>query len=367
MKVGFLINPIAGMGGRVGLKGTDGVLDEAIRRGAKPVSEERAKKALEDVTLKKTKFLTSSNEMGEEILKERKIPNVKVIHFVKGKSSSRDTKQTSKKFLKEKVDLVLFCGGDGTARDVYSIVGDKVPILGIPAGVKMHSSVFAVSPQAAGEILMAFAEGKAAIGDGDVMDIDEDAFRKNRVSARLYGVAKTPLFGDLIQAGKLSFAGSGEEESKKGITKFASEFLHDDELVILGSGSTVASVAEKLGVEKTLLGVDVLKGGKIVAKDVNENQLLEILKNEKKIQLLVSPIGAQGFIFGRGNQQLSPKVLKKVGLKNIIILATPEKIASFDYLRVDTGDEKLDKELSGSRQVVCGYRMAARKEVVGGA
>ncbi len=364
VKIGFLVNPVAGMGGRVGLKGTDGVIEEARKRGATPIAGERAKKAL-SVVPQKTKILTSSQEMGEGILNELSFGEVTVVHSFKGHSYSKDTKESCRKFLEKGVDLIVFCGGDGTARDVYSVVGDSVPILGIPAGVKMHSSVFAVSPRAAGEVLAAFLNGHTRLGDGDVMDIDEDAFRKNVPRAKLYGVARVPQLAGHLQAGKMSFAGVDETRAKRDLARFAAEFLHDDELVILGSGSTVAAVADALGVENTLLGVDVVKGGALLMKDANEKQLLKIIEKEAKIQLLVTPIGAQGFIFGRGNQQLSPAVLREVGLDNVIVLATPQKLSSFDTLRVDTGDDDLDRELSSSRQVVCGYRLAARKEVKG--
>lgn len=363
MKIGFLVNPVAGMGGRVGLKGTDGVVREAKKRGAVPIAGERAVKAMEDVPRKNTTFITASKEMGEDLLDELHFEGVKVVHHFQGDSSSKDTTKSCEKLLEEQVDLIVFCGGDGTARDVYSVVGDGVPILGIPAGVKMHSSVFAVNPKAAGEVLAAFIDGRTQTGDGDVMDIDEEAFRRNVPQAKLYGVARVPQLADCLQAGKMSFAGVDETRAKRDLARFAAEFLHDDELVILGSGSTVAAVAKALGVENTLLGVDVVKGGTLLMKDANEKELLDIIDKETKIQLLVTPIGAQGFVFGRGNQQLSPAVLGKVGLENIIVLATPQKIASFDALRVDTGDEDLDRELSGPRQVVCGYRLAARKEI----
>jgi predicted polyphosphate/ATP-dependent NAD kinase len=373
MKIGFLINPIAGLGGSVGLKGTDGLVEEALKRGAKPVACERAKKCMQELELGASSvILTCSAEMGENAV-INKSQRYEVVYSFAGDSTSEDTKNACKTFLEEGVDLLLFCGGDGTARDVYSVVGKDIPVIGIPAGVKMHSAVFAISPGGAAKIVEHFAAGKAELRDAEVMDTDEDAYRRNELRMKVFGYAQTPYEPLLVQQGKSLFQSVSEEKAKEEIARFACEFMADDSLYILGAGTTTHKIAELLGLgeEKTLLGVDAVKNRELVGKDLNERELLRLLKkeNEKKkkgkfpVKLLVSPIGAQGFVFGRGNQQLSAKVIEKVGVENVIVLATPHKLSETPFLLVDTGSEELDKQLSGYVSVVCGYRMAQRKEV----
>ena len=373
MKIGFLINPIAGLGGSVGLKGTDGLVEEALKRGAKPVACERAKKCMQELELGASSvILTCSAEMGENAV-INKSQRYEVVYSFAGDSTSEDTKNACKTFLEERVDLLLFCGGDGTARDVYSVVGKDIPVIGIPAGVKMHSAVFAISPGGAAKIVEHFAAGKAELRDAEVMDTDEDAYRRNELRMKVFGYAQTPYEPLLVQQGKSLFQSVSEEKAKEEIARFACEFMADDSLYILGAGTTTHKIAELLGLgeEKTLLGVDAVKNRELVGKDLNERELLRLLKkeNEKKkkgkspVKLLVSPIGAQGFVFGRGNQQLSAKVIEKVGVENVIVLATPHKLSETPFLLVDTGSEELDKQLSGYVSVVCGYRMAQRKEV----
>ena len=370
MKIGFLINPIAGLGGSVGLKGTDGLVEEALQRGAKPVACERAKKCMQELELGASSvILTCSAEMGENAM-INKSQRYEVVYSFAGDSTSEDTKNACKTFLEAGVDLLLFCGGDGTARDVYSVVGKDIPVIGIPAGVKMHSAVFAISPGGAAKIVEHFAAGKAELRDAEVMDTDEDAYRRNELRMKVFGYAQTPYEPLLVQQGKSLFQSVSEEKAKEEIARFACEFMAGDSLYIVGAGTTTHKIAELLGLgeEKTLLGVDAVKNRELVGKDLNERELLRLLENKKKkkgnpVKLLVSPIGAQGFVFGRGNQQLSAKVIEKVGVENVIVLATPHKLSETPFLLVDTGSEELDKQLSGYMSVVCGYRMAQRKEV----
>ncbi|MHC1623270.1 MAG: ATP-NAD kinase family protein [Candidatus Methanospirareceae archaeon] len=364
MKIGFLINPIAGMGGSVGLKGTDGLVDEALKLGAMPIAGERAKKCMEELNIDSL-ILTCSGAMGEDALTSTPLKYEMVYSFEGRSSTSEDTKKACERFLKEEVELLLFCGGDGTARDVYIVVEKEIPILGIPAGVKMHSAVFAISPKGAAKIVEHFVEGKVEVRDAEVMDTDEDAYRRNELRMKVFGYARTPYEPVLVQQGKSLFQSVSEEGAKEEIARFACEFMRDGSLYILGAGTTTHKVAELLGLgeEKTLLGVDAVKGGKLMGKDLNEQGLLQLLENEQNAKLLVSPIGAQGFVFGRGNQQLSAKVLEKVGVENVIVLATPHKLSETPFLLVDTGSEELDEQLSGYMSVVCGYRMAQRKEV----
>jgi predicted polyphosphate/ATP-dependent NAD kinase len=375
MKIGFLINPIAGMGGSVGLKGTDGLAEEALGLGATPIAGERAKKCLQEMKMDASSvILTCSSEMGEDAVINNS-QRYELVYSFKGRSTSEDTKLACKTFLKEGVDLLLFCGGDGTARDVYSVVEKGIPMIGIPAGVKMHSAVFAISPKSAAKIVEHFVAGKAELRDAEVMDTDEDAYRRNELKMKVFGYAQTPYEPVLVQQGKSLFQSVSEEKAKEEIARFACEFMQDGSLYILGAGTTIHKIAELLSVgeEKTLLGVDAVKNGKLVGKDLNERELLQLLENENEkekkgnqgnqAKILVSPIGAQGFVFGRGNQQISAKVIEKVGVENVIVLATPHKLSETPFLLVDTGSEELDELLRGYMSVVSGYRMAQRKEV----
>jgi predicted polyphosphate/ATP-dependent NAD kinase len=360
--IGFVINPVAGMGGSVGLKGTDGRVKEAVERGAKPLAEKKAETALKGLLGQKITFLTCADSMGEDVLKTAGF-SCEVIYSPRKETTAEDTKAACKLFLEHKVDLILFCGGDGTARDVYSITRNKTPMFGIPAGVKMHSAVFSITPAAAADVVIQFLGARPHLTEAEVMDIDEEAYRNGKLSAKLFGYAKIPYIPEKVQGRKMTFETETDEESKDKIATFALEFMWDNSLYIIGAGTTTKRIMEKAKLPGTLLGVDLVKEWRVVGRDVNEEQILAALKNEPKAKIIVSPIGAQGFIFGRGSQQISPAVIRKVGIENIIVVATPHKLAQTPHLLVDSGDEELDRELSGFRQVVCGYRMAQRKKV----
>lgn len=363
-KIGFLINPIAGMGGAVGLKGTDGLAKEARARGARPLAAERARACLRKLSpkAKSLLFFTASGEMGEIALIEFNL-NYRIVYTLREESSSRDTNEACQAFIKNEVDLILFCGGDGTARDVASLAG-QVPILGIPAGVKMHSGVFAISPEAAAELTLGFIRGDLKVRETEIVDVDEELYRAGELQTRLYAIAKTPYQPVLVQERKRIYSSSSEEEFKDQIALFASEFMRDGSAYVLGAGTTTARIAELLGLEKTLLGVDVVQEEKLLLKDARERDLLAMLEREKSVKVIVSPIGAQGFILGRGSQQISPAVLKRVGAGNLIVVSTPHKLAELSCLLVDTGDPDLDRILSGKRLVVTGYRIAQRKDTL---
>ncbi len=352
-KVGFVLNPIAGMGGRVGLKGTDGMVEEARKRGAHPIALEKAKEALQDIP---AKIFTCASPMGKECVEE-----CEVVYHPGKKTSATDTKEACKAFLESDVDIIIFCGGDGTARDVYGVLEKKIPILGIPAGVKMHSSVFAVNALAAREMLLHFLRENAQLIETEIIDVDEPAFRNNQLKTKIFGYVLTPYRKMLMQQGKTIFSSLSEERNKEEIARFLA-LVCKKGISILGGGTTTQKIAEELGIEISLLGVDIIKDGNIFARDVSEKGILSHLNGEKA-RIIVSPTGRQGFIFGRGNQQISPEVIRKVGINNIIIASTPYKLAHTPYLFVDTGDREIDKKLGGWRSVITGFGMAERKEV----
>ncbi len=367
LKIGFIINPIAGMGGRVGLKGTDGVYDEAVKRGAKPQAKEKAKEALK-MFLAETKerqhyqWLTCDDEMGAHLLSDLGI-DYDVVYSPDSKlSSADDTKNACQVFLGKKVDLIVFCGGDGTARDIAKITDNTVPLLGIPSGVKMHSGVFAVNPAAAGKMIHQFASQTVSIGEVEIMDLDEDLYRQGTWKVRLYCTAKGIIEPTYVQVGKMSFAAISEDEVKDDIAEHIKDEVsnHPDTLYLFGSGGTIHHIAQYLGLENTLLGIDAIYNGDVIGEDLNEQKIQRLLEKYQKVKVVLSPIGAQGFILGRGNLQLSPQVMKKIGIENIIVVSTPSKLQATPVLRVDTGDESLDNAFAAYEMmlVVIGYRIS---------
>jgi predicted polyphosphate/ATP-dependent NAD kinase len=358
-KLGLIVNPVAGMGGRVGLKGSDGqeILDKAIQLGAIPTSPSRAIQALERIAPVKESIdlVTCSHEMGEnEARKTGFVPKL-LCAQEKERSTSADTIIAAKEMVKSQVALLLFAGGDGTARDIYVAVDQSIPVLGIPAGVKIHSGVFAVSPRSAGDLALTYLQGHAVIREAEVMDIDEEAFRENRVSARLYGYLKVPYEKTLVQRAKAG-ADPGEESATQAIANDIIDNMEDDCIYIIGPGTTTRPIMDGLGLKKTLLGVDAIIDRQLLGSDLNEGQLLQLTAG-KRMRIIVSVIGSQGFIFGRGNQQIGPEVIRRAGKENIVVVASSGKLASLmgAPVLVDTGDSEVDKILSGYIKVITGY------------
>jgi predicted polyphosphate/ATP-dependent NAD kinase len=236
-------------------------------------------------------------------------------------------------------------------------IGETVTVVGIPAGVKMHSGVFAADPRNAGLLAKEYLEGKARTTVScEVMDIDEEAFRENRLSAQLYGYMKIPQSRGRTQGGKVSSPKSLHEV--EGIGMAIADKMEADVLYIIGPGSTTVSIMEAIGIPYTLLGIDLVINKQLIAADVTEKRILESLGFQTKAKIVVTPIGGQAYLFGRGNQQISPEVIRQVGKENIVIVATRAKLATFSgsFLRVDTGDPELDRELSGYYRVQVDYR-----------
>jgi len=360
-KLGFIVNPIAGIGGRVGLKGSDGfeILEKARQLGAQPESPARAATALRRISRIKDdiELITYPHEMGEDEAKECQF-NPTVIGSVKrGNTTSRDTQNAAQDMLEVKVDLLLFAGGDGTARDIYNAIGDKIPVLGIPAGVKIHSAVYATSPRNAGDLATMYLGGESSsirLREAEVMDIDEQAFREDRLSAKLYGYLKVPYERRLVQSAKAGSA-AAEEAAMYDIACDFIKTMQDNYLYIFGPGTTTREIMAKLGLKNTLLGVDAVYERELVGSDLNEAQLLKMIEG-KTAKIVISVIGGQGYIFGRGNQQISAKVIRKVGKENIMVVATKNKIVSLsgNLLLVDTGDDEVNKMLTGYTRVITG-------------
>jgi predicted polyphosphate/ATP-dependent NAD kinase len=355
--LGFIVNPVAGMGGAVGLKGTDGkaILNQAIARGAKPIATQRAETFLNQLspTKEHIKLIVGAGNMGQNQAEKCGF-SCKVIGESKKETSSEETKTVAKEIVAAGVDLLVFCGGDGTTRDILKAVNLKAPVLGVPTGVKMHSALFAVSPQAAARVVATFLWDGLPLREAEVMDVDEQEFRQGHLSAELYGFLLSPYEPHLIQGNKMaSPMTESEVENQAAIAIYINEEMKPDIIYIIGPGTTTRTIGDLLDQKKTLLGVDLFQNKKIIAKDVSEKQILQSI-NGKAAQIIVTPIGGQGFIFGRGNQQISSKVIRQLGLDSIVVAATKGKLDRLESLRVDTGDSALDEQfrMHGIRVVV---------------
>lgn len=356
--VGVLVNPYAGIGGSVALKGSDGAntREEALRRGATQQAPARMTRALGSLAgLGNVKLFTWAGAMGEQSCVEAGLP-CEVVGESSMPSSPDDTRMAAKALQQAGVELLLFAGGDGTARDLVDAVGLSLPVLGVPAGCKMHSAVYAVNPEAAGGLLHELATGHlVALQHAEVRDIDEEAFRRGEVRARHYGELQVPAEARYLQQVKCG----GREVEDLVVTEVAAwvaDAMEDDTWYLMGSGSTVALVMEQLGLENTLLGVDAVFNHEVVAADLGATELMDLI-GDQPARAVITVIGGQGHLFGRGNQQFSPELIRRLGKENVQILATRTKLNTLEGrpLLVDTGDAALDASLCGLWPVTTGY------------
>ncbi|MCJ7436013.1 MAG: ATP-NAD kinase family protein [Anaerolineales bacterium] len=360
-RIGLIVNPFAGIGGRVGLKGSDGAdtVCHAIELGAVSEALQRATSSLLPLSaIRDTlEVFTYPLEMGETSARDAGF-TPKVIGAIRsGATTADDTQRAARELCALDVDLLLFAGGDGTARDICkAIPAAQVPCLGIPAGVKIHSGVYATNPRHAGELAMLYLEDKARLREAEVLDLDENAYRAGRVSTHLYGYLNVPHRPLLMQNQKVPSPAS-EVRQAESIAVAVIEEMQRGILYILGPGTTTRALAQKLGVAKTLVGVDVIRNGRLIAQDVTQAQLLALIETTPA-KIIVTPIGGQGFLFGRGNQQIGPEVIRKVGRENIIVISTSDKLNALRLqpFLVDTGDDEVDALLAGHFTVITGYR-----------
>ncbi len=353
MRVGVLINPVAGMGGAVGLKGTDGeeTLCRARELGAAPVSAERMRRALNVAALKGIDLIAAPGEMGSELLHDMGLEHHDLSFGTAG--GPEDTRQAGE-MMKGLADLLFFSGGDGTARDIMEAVGGGLPVLGVPAGVKMHSAVFAASPEAAGELLRAFVDGNSAETEAEVMDINEDAFRVGSLDVKLHGYLRS-LADDTLMPGSKGPSSGEDWEQREEIGQHIADGMSPGLLHIVGPGSTAKACMEVLGLQHSILGFDAVIDGKVTAKDLCSQEIMELLEEHGRCAIILGVIGGQGFFLGRGSQQLTPSMIERAGTDSLMIVCTPSKLDRVRHLRVDSGNPRLDQELRGRRRVIVGY------------
>ncbi|MEB3780753.1 MAG: ATP-NAD kinase family protein [Desulfurococcales archaeon] len=355
-RVGVIVNPVAGLGGRLGFKGTDGAIAlRALMLSEELVSPKRAREFFENLRPGPL-ILVPPGKMGEESVKGTP-HRYRVVGCVGRRTwptVAADTRRCARMMVDEGVDLIVFVGGDGTARDISSSIDMEVPVVGVPSGVKSYSAVFAVNPRAAARVVEEFLESRVSLVKREVLDVDEDAFRRDELVVRLYGYLVVPESEHMVGGGK-EVVRYSEDEVLDSIAEYVVELMEDCTLYILGPGYTVSRIAERLGVEKTVLGVDAVHNGVLVGKDLDEDRLLELASRYDNVKVVVSPLGGQGFILGRGNQQISPRLLSRLGKDDLIVVSSPLKLRRLKVLRVDTGDPGVDEKFRGYVRVITGY------------
>ena len=357
MRLAVVVNPDAGLGGKLGFKGSDGRAAEARAAGAQDRAGPRMRICLEklaELAREPIEILAWDGRMGGDW-----IPGE---YTSTGKTPETTDATSTSEFIKaHSPDLFLYAGGDGTTRDIVEALGEReIPLVGVPGGVKMHSGCFATTPKAAAEVVWSFFTGDLMVARTEVMDLDEEVYRKGEWKVRMYGEAFTPASPRWMQGAKEQVQRESEEETLEAMSSHVANLVEEnpDLMLVWGSGGTLRQMCKQNGHESTLLGIDIQHAGKMY-NDLNENGLLEIInQHQGEIKLLLSPMGGQGFLIGRGNLQLSPDVLRAIGTDNILGIATPAKLLGLNELRIDTGDEDLDAEIRGKKylKVLQGYR-----------
>lgn len=368
MRVGIVVNPDAGLGGRLGFKGSDGRAAEARKAGAQDRAGPRMTQCMSkfDDLLKsslnrsniKPEIYTWDGRMGGDWLADL---DYQTIGKTPNPTNAVNTNDLVQQLVNNEVDVILYAGGDGTTRDIVNALGDKkIPLIGVPGGVKMHSGCFATTPNAAAEVLFSFAIGDLMSSITEVMDLDEEIYLTGEWKVRMYGEALTPASPRFMQGSKQQVERASEEEIIEGLAAHIADLIEADSnlMVVWGSGGTLRMIGDLLDQELTLLGIDIQHNDKIYT-DLNEEQLIEILQQHSgnKI-LLLSPMGGQGFLIGRGNLQLSPTVLRLIGISSVLGVATPAKLTGLSNVRIDTGDSELDLEFRERKfvKMLQGYR-----------
>ncbi len=369
LRVALIVNPIAGMGGFVGLKGTDGaaITQRARNLGAKPTACSKARRALRvyQSAGSAVEFLAPEADMGGSLLNELGIGFSPLPRLENASAAS--TRKAATACSERNADLIVFAGGDGTARDVTEAVGTRIPMIGIPCGVKMHSGVFAVTPEAAGRLLADLAKSNRSVHrfrEAEIIDAEEDGVLTGRIATRLFGYARTPSVPRMMQAGKAAPTLSDEAMLDALGEEVASEF-QKGVLYLVGPGTTAKKPLNALGLSSTLLGVDAARDGRLVASDVTGPEAAELAANTRA-HIVVGVTGGQGFVFGRGNQQIGPDLIRMCWPRDTTVLASAEKLLTLPggALLADTGDPDIDEKVRGFKAVRTGPRRSIMMPIV---
>jgi predicted polyphosphate/ATP-dependent NAD kinase len=360
--LGLIVNPVAGIGGRYALKGSDdrAAIARAVRNGAQPVAPARARRALGVLhgLAPDVQVLAAGAGMGAELAAAAGFSVTRLEHRPGSPTSAADTRAAAAELVDRRADLVLFAGGDGTARDIVSVLGTQIPVLGVPSGVKMRSSVFGTTPEAAGEAAGRYLLRPSLfpLVEGEVLDAADAA-----TDSELFAVARVPRTAGRLQRGKAAARPADDAALTALCTAIARE-MQPGRLYLIGPGTTTGRIMQALGLEATPLGVDAVRDGVLLEADLDEGGMLRLLGDDVEATLILGVIGGQGFLLGRGNQQISPRVLRRVGTENLVIVGGADKVATLDppVLHVDLGDGEPDLALDGYRQV----RVAPEQSIV---
>jgi predicted polyphosphate/ATP-dependent NAD kinase len=377
LRVGLLINPYAGVGGPLAMKGSDGMIAKALAAGIIPQATRRAENALRAMELlwPRIDWFTGSGALGEDLLHKLGLAAGVIYGNCRAESGrlsdAVDSVTLASRLTESELDLIIFAGGDGTARDVLKGMQKNTPMIGIPAGVKMQSAVFGVSPVAAGLLALDFLEHSRRItSEMEVMDLDETLLRQEVVAPILFGYMTVPVNSRFLQGKKMRTPDS-DASDVSAIAHRVSAELTDGITYLIGPGSTTYSVKNKLRLDGSLLGVDIIRDRKMLQRDATEPQIWDALERQT-CRVLLSCIGGQGHVIGRGNSQISPRILQQLDPTQLTVLATPGKLQSLRgrAFQIDSGDAAVDARFSQPVRVYTGfdddawYRIQATGQVV---
>ncbi len=331
LKVGIIVNPIAGCGQFLNLKGSDSL---SLKDCPRSISLEKAVEFLGETGDLDIEYFTVSGKMGEEAFRKAGVEKYSIVYSYTGECSSKDTICAAKTMMSKGVNVLVFFGGDGTARNIVD-AGFSMPVIGVPLGTKMFSSVFAISIARAVQILRTLATGGIPeFGEADVIDLNEAAYEKGEMGLSSYGNLIIPKSELMMSQSKAEYP----ETSAEAIAQYIIDGMQGNVNYLIGPGSTCKSINSLLGLDSSLLGFDLVRNGSLVGKDLSEEEIFRI--SEQETRIILSPIGGQGFLLGRGNKQLSARIISNVGFKNIIVVASEEKLRYIRGLYVDIWDSE---------------------------
>lgn len=366
LRLCFLVNPVAGLGGPLGLKGSDSIdpreVIKRLRMGLSVPSISRAARfLLELLSLGFDGVIVSPRGiMGSDLVTSTGYGALEIVDLGRPYLDGASTREHTVEFARASVKLgcgaLVFVGGDGTARDIYIAMSGEnqvpqVPVLGVPAGVKVYSGVFATGPESAAYLVKLYFDGEASVEHRVVVDADEEMMRRG--SLRLVRVGELPTITAPMLTQETKETGYGY--SVEGVARHLREIMEPGRLYLLGPGGTIAEIARILGIRKTVFGVDAIYNWELVGEDLDSQAIERLIEKYGDPVIILTPIGGTGFLLGRGNQQLTPEIIRRAGRSNIVIVMSPEKASRLTTLLIDTGDKELDEKLEGYYRAIIGY------------